>query len=428
MSKPLINISRKQAVIFASFLVLYEFLTYIANDMIMPGMIQVVETFQGLESDIAASLTFYILGGATLQIFLGPISDRFGRRPVMLAGALVFLCFTVVIACSFSMHQFLLARFFQGMGLCFISVIGYATLQEIFEEMDAIRLMAMMANISILAPLLGPLAGALFVHYLSWRFIFIIIAVFSFIALWGLWRFMPESVGQVKRDGSVIPRVMLSPKVVCGNYKKLLKNPTFIFASIGFGLVGLPCVAWIGLAPIVLVTVGKQTLIGYGLWQLPVFAAIIMGNLALRRMTLSCSLKKLLVIGSAIICSGLLLMFILSFGMGEDFIWLLPGLMMYFFGLGVIGSPLSRFILFSTEVAKGTAAALMSMILMSVQALGVQIANALYATHSNLILSGYCFGIGFVYLLLMSAAFFYSKKKADSDTESTTSVVLATTA
>lgn len=172
MAQPLIPITRKQALLFAAFLVLYEFLTYIANDMIMPGMISVVSTFHGEESDIASSLSLYILGGASLQLLLGPLSDAYGRRPVMLTGAFVFLVFTIMIACSGSMQQFLMARFFEGMGLCFISVIGYATLQEIFEEMDAVRLMAMMANISILAPLLGPLAGALFVHYFNWRLMF----------------------------------------------------------------------------------------------------------------------------------------------------------------------------------------------------------------------------------------------------------------
>ena len=412
MSQPLINVSRKHALVFAAFLVMYEFLTYIANDMIMPGMIKVVETFHGSESDIATSLTAYILGGATLQIFLGPLSDRFGRRPVMIIGAVVFFLFTVLIACSSSMDQFLIARFFQGMGLCFIGVVGYATLQEIFAEMDAIRLMAMMANISILAPLLGPLAGALFVHYLNWRFIFVIIGFFALIALWGLWQYMPESVGQTKRDGELIPRVMLEPRIIWGNYKKLLINPVFMLSSIAFGLVGLPCVAWIGLAPIILVTVGQQTLIGYGLWQLPVFSAIIAGNMVLHRMTHHYSLQKLLIVASGFVALGLFLVYGLLALMGEHFTWLIPGLMVYFFGLGMAGSPLSRFILFSTPVAKGTASALMSMILMSVQALGIQIANALYATHNNLILGLYCVLVSCLYMLVMAAAFWLNQKKA----------------
>ena len=87
MPSLLINIPRKQAFVYALFLVLYEFLTYIANDMIMPGMIKVIASFDGPESAIATSLTAYVLGGASLQLLLGPLSDRYGRRPVMLFGA-----------------------------------------------------------------------------------------------------------------------------------------------------------------------------------------------------------------------------------------------------------------------------------------------------------------------------------------------------
>src|SRR5690606_18126930 len=98
MAEPLISISRRQALTFACFLVLYEFLTYIANDMIMPGMLQVVHSFHASESIVATSLTFYILGGASLQLILGPVSDAYGRRPMMLLGACLFLLFTLLIA------------------------------------------------------------------------------------------------------------------------------------------------------------------------------------------------------------------------------------------------------------------------------------------------------------------------------------------
>lgn len=114
MSQPLIHISRKQAFLFAGFLVLYEFLTYIANDMIMPGMLHVVQAFHSDESAVATSLTAYVLGGASLQIFLGPLSDRFGRRPVMLTGAILFALLTLLIAASQSIEQFLVARFLRG--------------------------------------------------------------------------------------------------------------------------------------------------------------------------------------------------------------------------------------------------------------------------------------------------------------------------
>ena len=113
MIEPLIPITRKQALLFASFLVLYEFLAYIANDMIMPGMLSVIHTFHAPKSAVATSLTAYILGGASLQLLLGPISDRYGRRPVMLFGAVWFAISTLMIPWAQTITQFLIARFLE---------------------------------------------------------------------------------------------------------------------------------------------------------------------------------------------------------------------------------------------------------------------------------------------------------------------------
>ncbi|WED42178.1 MFS transporter [Legionella cardiaca] len=411
MSQPLINITRKQALIFACFLVLYEFLTYIANDMIMPGMVQVVNSFHGPESAIATSLTAYILGGASLQLFLGPISDRYGRRPVMIFGAIFFVICTILIACSNSIDQFLLARFFQGMGLCFITVIGYATLQEIFAEMDAVRLIAIMANAAILAPLIGPLLGAIFVHYFSWRFIFVIIGAFALFALWGLWRYMPEPVGQIKHNGEEIKRISLSPRVVAQNYKNLIANPSVFFGSAALGLVGLPCIVWIALAPVILIKDAHLSVIEYGVWQIPLFGASIAGNWFLQRLTHKGSLKKILLIGSMLVVLSLLLVLILPLLISDYFLWLMPGLIVYFFGLGVVAAPLSRLILFSTPVGKGTTSAFMSMLGMLIQAVGIEIANYLYATHNNILFGLYCALAGIIYLLLLAGTFLFAKEQ-----------------
>lgn len=406
-SQPLIAISRKHAFTFAGFLVLYQFLTYIANDMILPGMIHVVQSFRAPESAIATSLTAYILGGASLQLFLGPLSDRYGRRPIMLAGAFLFMIFTLAIGCSQSIEQFLTGRFFEGMGLCFISVIGYTTLQEIFSEMDAVRLIAILANISTIAPLLGPLVGAALLMYISWRDIFFIIAFAAFIALWGLWRYMPETVGTQKRDGSIIPPISLSLKDIAKNYGILLKNPAFLFGSFGIGFLAVPCLAWIAISPIMLITDARLSLVHYGLWQIPVFGADIIGNLVLRRLTYHYSLPEIIAIGAVVTISGLFLSLLLAWIFHGAYLAIIAGLVLYALGLGISTGPLSRKVLYSTHVTKGTASALMSILIMGIEAGGVEVVNLVYLDHNHLHFSLFCFitGIAFLCCLLMSVAF-----------------------
>jgi DHA1 family multidrug/chloramphenicol efflux transport protein-like MFS transporter len=410
MPRPLINITWRHACIFAVFLVGYEFLTYIANDMIMPAMIDVVASFHAPETAIASSLTAYLLGGASLQLLLGPLSDRYGRRPVMISGAVLFFLCTVFIACSHSIDQFLIARLLQGMGLCFIGVVGYATLQEIFAEMDAVRLISIMSNVSILAPLLGPVLGAVCIHYVSWRMIFASIAACALITLWGLWRFMPESVGQLKHDGLRIEVASLSPATIARNYKHLLVNRAFLFGSIAGGLLSLPCVAWIGLAPVILVLDAKLSMIEYGLWQIPIFAACILGNVVLQRMTHICTIKQLCWIGSTLAVAGLLLTACLPYMLQDRYLWLMPGLMLYFFGYGFTGAPFNRFLLFSTPVSKGTASALISMLTMAIQGVGIEVVNQLYVLHSNTLFGVCCAIIGGLYALFFMIAFIKYQK------------------
>lgn len=407
MAKPLISISYRQALMFALFLVLYEFLTYIANDMIMPGMIKVVSSFNGRESDIANSLTYYLLGGASLQLILGPISDRYGRRVVMLSGAVLFFCCTIGIACSGSMTQFMFGRFFQGMGLCFIGVIGYAALQEIFAEMDAIRIVALMANVSTIAPLIGPFLGALVVYYASWRVIFIGISFFALLAWWGLWKYMPETVGVSRLDDTTLHKVPLSPKTVFSNYWALCINPTFMFGCIALGLVGSPCLIWIALSPVLLVKVAHLSIIQYGVWQIPIFGACILGSLFLQRMTHRHVVKHLILKGTFFVIVGVFLMFAMTAYFGETYYFILPGILLYFFGIGFVTAPLSRYILFSTPIMKGTASAVMSMMQMSIQALGLVLATFLYQTHQNRILAIDCFITGLIAIFFLGAAFYF---------------------
>lgn len=82
----------RQALLFPLCLVLYEFSTYIGNDMIQPGMLAVVEQYQAGLDWVPTSMTAYLAGGMFLQWLLGPLSDRIGRRPVMLAGVVWFYC------------------------------------------------------------------------------------------------------------------------------------------------------------------------------------------------------------------------------------------------------------------------------------------------------------------------------------------------
>lgn len=295
------------------------------------------------------------------------------------------------------------------MGLCFIGVIGYATIQEIFEEMDAIRLISIMANVAILAPLLGPLMGAIVIHYTSWRYIFITIALCALVTLWGLWQYMPEPIGQTKKNGELTPKTKFSTRNMLRNYKDLFTNKAFCFGTLAAGTVGIPCIAWIALAPIILIVEAKLTVIQYGLWQLPVFGATILGNWFLHKLTYKYEIKKIVYLGCFIMIVGAILTSLLPYLYGNAYYYLLPGTIIYFFALSVINAPLNRYCLFVTPVSKGTASALVSLCVMVVGAIGTEIANIFYQHHNNLHFGLYCNAVELLFLVFTVLAFLPQK-------------------
>lgn len=391
--------SKKIAIYFVLFLLLYETSAYIANDMIMPGMIDVVHSFKADDKWVSASLSAFILGGGSLQLFLGPLSDHFGRRPVMIAGVAFFLLCTIIIAISQSIHEFIAARFFQGMGLCFISVIGYATLQEIFSEMYAIRIISLMSNITILAPLLGPLIGALIIMTFSWRVVFYIIALFTFLALLGLWFYMPETVGVMKKDGSTISSTSLHPRIIKNNYSALIKNKRFMMGSLSIGIATIPIISWIGLSPLILMKSAKLSLMQYALYQIPIFLTAIVGNITMRYWLPKIALPRIVTAGSIIMFLSLFVTPLLVYFIYPSYVPIIISMCIYAFGLGFTTAPLNRLTLFSTLVPKGTASAMMSVLLMFLCALGNQTANWFYYNESNIKFAFFCLMCSLVYCL-----------------------------
>ncbi len=225
--------------LFALFLVLYEFTAYSANDMIMPGMIQVVQFFNVPEYYVAKSLSFYILGNCAFILIAGFLSQNYGKRRIILLGNFLFLLFTVIIVFSHNIHEFMLWRFLQGTGLAIIAV-GYSLIHEKFNDKDAIKLIALMANISLLAPLLGPAIGSVIMIFLSWQYVFVLTALIGFLTIIGLYRCTP------KDDTKNLP---FKFSEALKEYGLILKNKEFIQGVLCSGLIIMPLLIWISQAP-----------------------------------------------------------------------------------------------------------------------------------------------------------------------------------
>ena len=187
---------------------------------------------------------------------LGPLSDRLGRKKVLLTGVLFFGICCLLILLTQNMAQFLAFRFLQGIGLTVIAAVGYAAIQETFAERDAIKVMALMANISLLAPLLGPVLGAFLIDYVSWHWGFVAIALLALISWFGLKAKMPSQQQSVTRQ----PFIYLFD-----DFKKIYSDKKFLGLTLALPLVSLPLMLWIALSPVMLVEELKFSSVQYGL-------------------------------------------------------------------------------------------------------------------------------------------------------------------
>ena len=351
-------------------LVLFEFATYIGNDMIQPGMLAVVANFNAGEEWVPTSMTAYLAGGMFLQWLLGPLSDRRGRRPVMLAGVSFFIITCLAILFVQNIEQFMVMRFMQGISLCFIGAVGYAAIQESFEESVCIKITAMMANVALIAPLLGPLAGAALIHIAPWQSMFVIFAVLAAIALWGLWKSMPETASRLGEPFSM-PSLLR-------DYKHVLKNRQFVCGALAIGFASLPLLTWIAQSPVILISGEGLAAYDYGLLQVPIFGALIIGNVTLARLTGKRTVEYLIKLGAGPMVVGLLIAAVATMFSAHAYLWMTAGLSLYAFGIGVANAGLYRLTLFSSDMSKGTVSAAMGVISMMIFTVGIELAKVAY--------------------------------------------------
>ncbi|RVD79666.1 MFS transporter [Pseudomonas koreensis] len=361
MQRTLIHVGPGQALGFCLAITLFELLTYMASDLVMPAMLTITSEFKADTRHVPYAFNLYLIGGVCLQWLIGPLSDRFGRRRILLSGCALFGIACAAAFFSNSIETFNLLRLLQGMGLGFIVAVSYPALQEVFREADAVRLMALLGNVALLSPLLGPLLGSLLLEWISWRTLFLGLGLAAAVAWLGLYACMPETIGVVRNDGQQQAPVASNARQTGQRYLALLANGRFLQASIALGLMSLPLIAWIGLSPLLLMQLSGLSSREYALWQIPVFCAVIAGNLILDRLLVRHSLPQVIRFALWPFCLGLIALIGTAVSSAALPV-LIASLSLYAIGLGMSNAALYRLALFASDDSKGLVSATIGMI------------------------------------------------------------------
>jgi Bcr/CflA subfamily drug resistance transporter len=322
-------------IIFPLLLVLYEMAAYLSNDLYLPALPSIMQDLQ-ISSELAQmTLTAWLLGSASMQLILGPLSDRLGRRPVLLYGGIVFILASLGCAMANNITLMLIARFFQGAVVCSLVVAGYASIHELLNSEQAIKTLAWMGGVAVLAPAFGPLLGGILLLFHGWRFLFFILVIWGAIILLALKHWMPESLPVEKRQPLHFKRVFK-------DYVAIIHCREFIVNMGVYCLIFAAIIAWIVTGPLLVIRDFHLTPIWFGITQALLFGSYILGTHIIKYSIRLAGVGGTLKLALGIVFIGALLAVIFAILRPHNLFMFIYALMFFELGAGMALAPLNR--------------------------------------------------------------------------------------
>lgn len=352
-------------------LVFYEIATYLSNDMYLPALPDMMLDLNLSLSQIQLTLTMWFLGAASMPIVVGGLSDRFGRRRILLIGGIIYILATVVCALVSDYHIFLLARFIEGSMISFMLVPGYACIHESYNQKQAIAMLALMSSISVLAPALGPLLGSFILSLThDWRMIFWAIVAWSSLVILLLGFYMPETLAADKREPLHLLRIL-------HRYKLILTNKHFVMPMLVCGFTMAGFIAWITASPLLIIETFKQSAFIFGIAQVIVFSVNILASRMVKYAMEVIHIKHLVRVGLFSAIAGALFILI-SCLFTPNLNYFIIGMSIYSFGSGLNFACLNRLAVDASDQPMGSRVAMVSIFFTGCAALGSAVTSLIY--------------------------------------------------
>ena len=209
-------------------------ITPFSIDMYLPAFPTIARDFNTGIDKVALSVSTYFLGYALGQIIYGPLLDRFGRKPPLYAGLILYIFATIGCFTTNTIEALWVIRFLQAIGGCVASVAAMAMVRDFFPVEKSASVISFLVLILGVSPLLAPTAGSFIITTWGWHTVFIALAVITAIILVVIYLFLPEGHAADKT-------ISLKPIPIINGFKAVLTEPRFyVFALAGtFSFSGL---------------------------------------------------------------------------------------------------------------------------------------------------------------------------------------------
>jgi DHA1 family bicyclomycin/chloramphenicol resistance-like MFS transporter len=245
-------------------------------NILVPALPALVKRLASDSGTVQLMLSLYLLSLAAAQLLLGPLSDRFGRRPVVLAGLALNVAASLAAIAASSIGALIATRVVQAVGASTGIVIGRAIIRDLYERDRAAAMIGLVTTAMVIAPMVSPLIGGLLDTAFGWEAIFVFIAAFAGVVLLWAVAVLPET----RPAGTAhVPGMLLR------EWRALIGNAKFHGYVLCGALGSAPFFTFLGGGPHVVVTLMGRSSAEYGLWFVVSSLGYMSGNFTASRLS-----------------------------------------------------------------------------------------------------------------------------------------------
>lgn len=322
----------------------------------MPAMRAALETSVG---NIQLTLSVYLAGFALFHLVCGPLADRYGRKPVITSGTLLFVLGCIGCSLATTVEELLLYRFLQGIGACVGPTLARTITRDLFGPRRAARALSLIAMLMALAPAVAPSLGGLLLLVFPWPSIFVFLGVYGALVLLLVERYLGESLP--------VPQ-SLHPRTILRNYSTLLRSGPFMTVVVTSSLVYAGLMVYLAAAGFIYLEMLNVPVLYFGPIFLTTVAGYISGSALSARLASRMESPRVLLLGTALAAAASICMGAAASVFPHSVLALMLPMMVFTAGLGLTLPHAMSLALLPYPHMAGTASALLGFIQMAIAA------------------------------------------------------------
>ena len=269
----------------------------LTTDMYLPSLPDIARALDASTAQVQLTISTYLIGFAVGQIVYGPVSDRHGRKPVLLAAIALYCVASLACALATSIHMLIAARAVQAFGGSGGIVLARAMVRDLYSGARAGRELSVIGAVMALAPVLAPVAGGALQTGFGWRSVFFTLVAAGVAGAGVVWWLLPETLAERTAEP-------VSPSSIGRSYRVVARNPAYL-AYLGLASASFAGLfSWISGASFVLQNLYGLSPFAFGLAFAVGSVGYMTGSTLSAQLTRWLGLDGIIGIGSVLVTTG----------------------------------------------------------------------------------------------------------------------------